>query len=87
MKSQGNKYDGQLGFVDKQRSELLPGHSEGSNRGAARGLPTVLDILMARIEMIAACVLAAKFGTMIICLPSLVALWGHSRQQGTQPEH
>lgn len=37
--------------------------------------------------MIAACVFAAKIGTMIICSPSLVAIWGRSRQQGTQPEH
>lgn len=36
--------------------------------------------------MIAACVFAAKIGTMIICSPSLVAIWGHSRQQGMQSE-
>lgn len=77
MKSQGNKYDGQLRFVDKQTVKEAT---------VAQSRVPQLDILMVWIEMIAACVFAAKIGTMIICSPSLVAVWGHSRQQGMQPE-
>lgn len=86
-RSRGNKYEGQLHTVDKHADRSY--HRLTVKESSHRTAPSLLALWDtsndANQDDKSKC-FAASVGTMIICPPSLVAIWGHSGQQGTQPE-
>lgn len=86
-REEGNKYEGQLDTVDKHTAQscLWPTGKE-SNQHAAQSLRALWDASDNANQDDKSMRFEAQVGTMIICPPSLVAIWGHGGQQGTQPE-